>query len=821
MKNAIPYEAMRGGMSRIMGCAVLGGMAAMTAGAVSAETGQTLPEMVRPFLNRHCQSCHGETLQEGGFQLDSLKEDFGSLHSAERWAEVMGRISSGEMPPEEQPRPTVEEIARVVEWIGQQIKEGERERMASRPPTTFYRLSREEYAYVVLDLLGVRYDPAAPGEMTPDPDWHGFRRLGSELSLSPSHVEKYLQAARLVLARAYPERAEVARTYRKDALEVDWPNRTKRQLLQEKGVLDDVRLLIWPDHRLGNVGPTHALHDLPPGLYRGRITLSGLPARDGRPPHVALYCKQLDRMLFEEDVIAPEDKPVTLEFETFLGGKIGVEINNEVNGPSNSPRSGRPAHSHVFTRLDDPRSRAPWQRKMTDEDGKPLFPILIFDSIEWEGPIVHADDMVKQEMFAVTDDSSAEDVGESLRRFARRAWRRPITPADMDRYESLYATERAAGESVSAAWKTAMLGILTSHAFAYLPEGSAGRVRKRITPVELASRLSFFLWCSLPDEQLLAAAERGDLAYPEVLASELARLIADVKIDRFVDSFATQWLQLEKVGMFPPDKKLYPDYDSWLEKSMVAESIGCFREVFRRNASIRELLDADWTMVNPRLARFYGLQQPCGPGLQRVALRPEDHRGGLLTQAAVLSLTSDGTRHRPVHRGIWVSETILGKTPNPPPANVDPIEPNPANKPRATIRMKLASHTAHAQCAACHRSIDPLGFAFDNYDAIGRWRTHEFVQTGTGSHPPVDASGRMPDGRPYRGPDDFKQRLIEDLDRFAEALMEKLATYALRRAMTVDDRDQIKAVAAACREDGYQLRTMIEALVMSDLFQKR
>ncbi|MFM1903401.1 MAG: hypothetical protein RLZZ440_1301, partial [Planctomycetota bacterium] len=706
-------------------------------------------------------------------------------------------------------------------WLGTRIKEGERMRMASRPPVTLYRISREEYSHVVHDLLGVRYDATAPGEMTPDPGWHGFRRIGSELALSPSHIEKYLRAARTVMDQAFPETAAAPRKYRKDAIEVDWPNRTKRKLLEEKGMLDDVRLLIWPGHRLSNVGPTHPGHDLPPGLYRGRLTLSGLPSRDGRPPHVALYCKQLDRTLFEQDVIAPEDEPVTLEFETFLGGKIGVEIDNEVNGPSNSPRSGRPAHSHVFTRLDDPRSRAPWQRKMTDEDGNALFPILIFDAIEWEGPIEPAEDVAKRQVFVVQDDAARKDVVDSLLRFARQAWRRPVTPAELDRYLAIYETELAAGESVRSAWKTAMLGILASQAFTHLSEGSPGVSRRQVNAVELASRLSFFLWNSIPDERLLAMAEREGLSRPEGLASELARMMDSPKIDRFIESFARQWLQLDTLGMFPPDKKLYPDYDSWLEKSMVAESVGCVREVFRENASIREFLDADWTIVNPRLARFYGLPQPAESGFQRVALRADDHRGGLLTQAAVLSLTSDGTRHRPVHRGIWVSETILGKIPNPPPANVAAIEPNPVNEPRATIRMKLAAHTNHSQCAACHRSIDPLGFAFDNYDAIGRWRTHEFVQTGTGAHPAVDASGKMPDGRPYNGPEEFKKRLSENLDDFAETLVEKLATYALRRAMTVDDRDQIKAVALSCRDDGYRLRTVIEALVMSDLFRKR
>lgn len=778
-------------------------------------------EAVAPFLNQHCVACHSGETQEGGFRLDTLEADFGSIHTAERWAEVMGRISAGEMPPEEQPRPTVDEIAGVVNWLGSAIKQGERARMAARPAVAFYRLSREEYSHAVKDLLGVEYDAAAPGEMTSDPEWHGFRRLGSQLSLSPSHIEKYLRAARTVIERAYPDRPPTPKTYRKDALALDWPNTQKRALLTDLGLADQVRLLMWPGHRLSDAGPTHGFHDLPAGVYRCRIRLSGLPDREGRPPHLALYCNQLDRMLFEQDVIAAEDAPVTLEFETFLGGKLTVSIDNEVNGPSNSPRAGRPAHSHVFTTLADTRSRAPWQRKITDEEGTPLFPILIVDSIEWEGPIDHDDDLARREEFVVSDNATTEQVVASLTRFARRAWRRPVAPAELDRFVAIYDTERESGESVRSAWKSALLGILSSRSFISIAEGHPGVRRDRVDAVELASRLSFFLWSSLPDERLLEHAESGSLLRPEVLASELARMFADPKVERFCESFPRQWLQLDKVGMFPPDNKLYPDYDPWLEQSMVAESVEFFRELFRTNSPIRLFLDADWSMVNPRLARFYGLPTPPLAGFQRVALPAESHRGGLLTQAAVLSLTSDGTRHRPVHRGIWVSETILGKTPNPPPANVEPIEPNPVDAPRATIRMKLAAHTAHAQCAACHRSIDPLGFAFDNYDAIGRWRTHEFVQHGQGPHPPVDASGRLPDGRPYDGPASFKQLLLDDLDQFAEALVEKLATYALRRAMTIDDQEQIKAIAASCRTGDYRLRSLVEALVLSDLFLTR
>jgi hypothetical protein len=298
-------------------------------------------------------------------------------------------------------------------------------------------------------------------------------------------------------------------------------------------------------------------------------------------------------------------------------------------------------------------------------------------------------------------------------------------------------------------------------------------------------------------------------------------MIADPRISRFTDSFPRQWLQLDKVGMFPPDEKLYPDYDKWLEKSMILETAGYFREVFEKNLPIREFLDSDWTLLNPRLADHYGLPRPPGSELQRVSLGPDRNRGGILTHGSILSLTSDGTRHRPVHRGIWISEVVLGKTPPPPPPNVDAIEPNPIEEPKATIRMKLAAHIENPNCASCHAKIDPLGLAFDNYDAIGRWRTEEVVPKGTGANPKTDASGRLPDGSEFAGPEEFKKLLASREDRFSAALTEKLATYALRRAMTLDDRDQLAAIVEETAAGGYRLRDLVELLVLSDLFQER
>jgi PAS domain-containing protein len=364
-----------------------------------------------------------------------------------------------------------------------------------------------------------------------------------------------------------------------------------------------------------------------------------------------------------------------------------------------------------------------------------------------------------------------------------------------------------------------MQGVLSSRHFIYLVEGEP-EVREQVNDWELASRLSYFLWSSMPDAALFEAARSGALR-GEGLGDEVDRMLADGKANRFVDDFARQWLQLHRVGMFPPDKKLYPKYDAWLEASMAAEPIEFFRELLAKNLPIDAFIDSDWTVANARLCDFYGLPEPQGQGFQRVSLRPEDHRGGLLTMGAVLGLSSDGTRHRPVHRGVWVSEAIFGKTPPPPPANVPAIEPTPPESPKATIRQKLEAHRSDANCAACHEKIDPLGIAWDNYDAIGQWRTKETVASGSGEDPTIDPSGVLPDGRRFGDSVEFKRLLLEDRDEVARGLIEHLCTYALRRVLTVDDTDDLKKIENEAKTSGYRIRDIVRAVATSDLLKKR
>jgi mono/diheme cytochrome c family protein len=799
------------------------------AGAMAAPAAGDFDHAIGPFLNQHCIRCHGPEKQKGEFRVDTLSRDFIVGSSVNQWAEVMGKISSGEMPPKKEPKPDATEAAQVVDWLAAKMKEGETARLAKRERVSFHKLTREEYVYTVEDLLGVHFDATDPNGLSEDADWNGFERIGSVLSLSPSHVEKYFAAAEAILTEAFPappppaakgkQTPKVNVDKHHDAIDLrGGPNRAD---LEAQGLADKVRVDLWPgaDLQGGRIGPAGALPLS--GYYKIRIKLSGLKPAKGPAPHLSFYCVDLDRMLFERDIIAPEDKPTTVEFIAHLpAGNLNYRLTNDVPGPSNLPRSGRADPRIPFFSIKD--GRRPWQMKLTDEEGKPLYPFLIIDSVDWEGPIQRDGPTFAQKQYLPAKPGDFTEARTSLSRFAEKAFRRPAKAEEVERLISLMDSETKSGEKFDAAYRTAMLAVLCSKDFLYLVEGVPQEPRASLSDYELASRLSYFLWSTMPDDSLLAAAKDGSLHQSKVLSAQVKRMLADARSKRFSESFTRQWLQLRRVGMFPPDKKLYPNYDAWLEKSMIGETTAFFGQVLKNNMSLREFLDSNWTMVNARLADHYQISCPSGDGFTKVELKPEDHRGGILTQAAILSLTSDGTRHRPVHRGKWILESIFGRSPPPPPANVKPIEPTPVNQPKATLRMKLAAHTTDATCFSCHRNIDPLGLAFDNFDAIGRWRTEEVVNDGSpGANPKVDASGELPDGRKFANADEFKKLLAADLDTFNATFVEKLATYAMRRTMTIDDRARLAEVAKKSKDADYKLQDIIEALVTSELFQRR
>lgn len=782
------------------------------------------------FLEKHCVRCHGPKMVEGDVRIDKFSRDFKAGADAHHWGEVLDRINSGQMPPKGEPKPTQDEIAAFVTNLDSLLKEGRAARMAARASVAHYRLSRKEYQNTVYDMLGVRYDPAKPGELNEDTLWHGFERIGSELSLSPSHVDRYYRAAEIVLDRAFPATSEAARKVRQTAVDLRYHGgKTQQEMLDRFGIKRPLRYLLFPGrvetalspNWLGRIGPEHS------GLYKFRIQASGIRPLGGQPAHLSIGKQTGEETvsgLIEFDITAPEDKPTVQEFEVFLempaNLHFAVVASDVVDRRAGAAfRNSLASPNYIFTHSSETLLLNPNAPQMFDNKGNGLFSTVLVDWIEWEGPLETEVEKSRRNGLVPPDDATPEVVAEHLQRFAERAWRRPVKQDELADYLNAYRSEREAGEKMADAYRVAMVGVLTSRHFIYIVEGDPSP-RERLNDSELATRLSYFLWSSMPDDGLSAAAKAGTLS-GDGLQKEVDRLLADGKANRFIDDFSRQWLQLHRLGMFPPDKKLYPAYDAWLETSLRAEPVEFFREIYVKNLPIDSFVDSDWTMANARLCDFYGLPEPKSGGFQRVSLRPENHRGGLLTMGAVLGLTSDGTRHRPVHRGVWVSEAIFGKTPPPPPANVDPIEPNPPESPKATIRQKIEAHRNNASCAACHAKIDHYGIAWDNYDAIGQWRTREKVAKGTGEDPLIDASGVMPDGRLFQDSVQFKRLLLEDHEQIARAFIEHLCVYALRRVLTVDDQDDLKAIEAEAKNNEYRVKDIVRAVALSNLIRKR
>jgi len=795
------------------------GMASAMA-ATGPDGSSGFEKVVKPFFSQHCNSCHGDKKQKGDLRVDTLVVDYSSPKIMAHWEEIMNRINSGDMPPEKELRPKPDDIAGVAEWIAGQLHESEMTRQSTGTElVAFRKLTREEYANTIRDLLGVEFDVKAPTGLPEDPDWKGFERIGSVLTLSPAHVEKYLAAAEMVLDEALSLRPKPEREV------ILWTPFTMRfgnayKEYEARGMADKVRLELIPNN---HVSDTWNLEVKTAGDYLLRLKLSGLRPEGGRAPRLKVYLSTIDKTLLEQDVDAPEDKPVAIEKRVHLAaGKFPVRLANAVPGPPPADRRSR--HGPGASAFTNMRNRAPWQLKLTDDDFKPIEPTLIIDSVEWDGPIVDAWPSAAHQRIFFKGEQAAKDLTyarEILSRFAERAWRRPVMAAEVEVMLKPVQQSLQLGDPFEAAVRHGLTAVLCAKSFLYLEEGDAAKPSPNLNDYELASRLSYFLWSTMPDQRLIDLARDSKLHEAGTLLGEVRRMLTDPRAAAFAQGFPRQWLQLRKVGMFAPDKALYPAYDENLEQSMVAETVGFFGEVLRSNGSLNEFLDSKWTMLNERLAMHYGIGDIRGDQLRRVSLKPEYHRGGLLTQGAILSLTSDGTRHRPVHRGVWLLESIIGKPPPPPPANVPALSTPAANTKKTTVREKLEQHRSDPNCTACHDKIDPLGIAFDNYDAIGRWRTIETVRDGIGEDPTLDPGGMLPDGRTFKDSVELRQLLLAGIDKFAAAFTDKLATYALRRGMTFSDRESMKQILEQAKQKEYHIVPLVEGLVTSPLFLKR
>lgn len=784
----------------------------------------SLEKDIQPFFKEYCNSCHGEKKQKGKLRLDTLGIDFKSYANTHVWEEILLRITDQDMPPEDETQPSAKKTDEIRDWIAELLYEAEKQKqLGAGERVSFRRITREEYANTIKDLLGVTFDVTGAHGLPKDPDWHGVERIGEVLTLSPTHIEKYYNAASEVLDEALSLEAQPERKVHK------WDAYTMRSghfkdEYRARGIEDRARIDLVPNNYTSD---TWAVPIPVSGEYQLRIKLSGVGPKDGPKPRLKVHMRDINRTLLEQEIDAPEDQPIVITKKVHLrrrlkhetNGKYDVYIKNDMPGPN--PEGRRSRHTSIANAFTDLKTRVPWQIKLTDDNYEPIKPTLMIDWIEWDGPIHDTwPSLAHQRIFfpGNKDEAHAKAI---LKRFAERAWRRPVKEEEVNTLFQPVQFSLKAKESFEYSVRSGLLAILCSNSFLYLEEGDVQAYRGTLNNWELASRLSYFLWSTMPDDQLMTRVEEGDLHIPEVLSREVRRMLSDKKAHAFVDSFSRQWLQLEKVGMFVPDKDLYPTYNQKLENNMLSETKEYFREVFLKNFSLSEFLDSDWTMLNERLAKHYGIDGVKGDEVRRVALRPENQRGGIMTHASILGLTSDGTRHRPVHRGVWMLEAIIGKPAPPPPANVPALETPKKDDKKRTLRETLELHRKDPNCVSCHNKIDPLGIAFDNYDAIGRWREVETLDVGKGENPKLDSSGVLPDGRKFKNSKELRQFLVKDLDQFAEAFTEKLATYGMRRGMTYSDKQLIKECVDKAKSDHYQIHSVIEALVTSPLFVKR
>ncbi len=768
---------------------VLGGVPVFAANPAGSQPDEkTFQRIVWPFLDAHCTKCHSEARAKGGLNLEELQPEFvAGSRDAQTWQEVMDRLNLGEMPPEDEPRPRQEEADAVNAWILTELRRAVANSRDGAGRVVMRRMNREEYNYTVHDLLGLSGNPA---DLFPaDNTAHGFDNIGTALTMSPLLVEKYLNAAQKLLDRAIvtgPRPKPALRRVEIEDLSRHFTRQKTRRTFHGGFMVRGTDFLLMTRSKIW-LPQIDTFRFATEGEYAFRVR-AGAVEGGSYPPRMVM---EFDgAKIWEGDVTASDQSPKVYEARIPVG-----------RSTSGGRRVFRVANSNFDVQHTMP---------------------LALDSMEIEGPLY--DDWPPEShrrIFFKSPDAERNPAyaREIISRFAAKAFRRPILDREIDRLMGLFSAEIARESSFEEAVKVALSAVLCAPDFLFLLEpgtGGGDSEPRRLNAYELATRLSYFLWRSMPDGELIARAADGSLTEAEMLETQIRRMLADAKSGRFVKSFAGQWLQTRLVGSFPPDAKLYPEYDYHLETSMVRETEAFFAEILRHDLSALNFIDSDFAMLNERMARHYGIRGVKGDDFRRVSLPANSRRGGVMTHASILAGLSDGTRTKPIKRGVWILENLLGDPPPPPPPNAGEIEPNKKGQAVLSLRQRMVEHRQNSACASCHRKIDPLGFSLQNYDAIGAWRTHE-----TGVEEPIDASGKLPDGTEFQTPEEFKRLLMEQKDAFCRCLTEKLLTFALGRGLEITDRELLDQLSRGMSENGYRLADSIVGIAKSDAFQTK
>lgn len=750
------------------------------------------------FVESHCLDCHDAVVQTAGLALDELlAEDI--PENTKVWEKVVRKLTTRQMPPAEMPRPDEKSYKAAVSWLTSKLDAAAARRPHPGRTETFRRLTRTEYRNAIRDLLALEAD--VDHLLPADESSHGFDNI-TVTGLSPTLLNRYVSAAQKI------SRLAVGRTGR-----------------APEGATFRVRPDITQDHTrmeglpLGTRGGTLIKHHFPQsGEYEVQVRLM----RDRNDEIEGLKGKHelevlLDRRRMATFTIEPPpegksdrsvDADLKTRFQVTAGPhELGVTF---VKKPFSLLQTRRQPLNVHYNFYRHPRL------------GPAVYQVSINGPFEATGP---GETPSRRRIFICRPDHPAggarpDDEDESARRILsnlmRRAYRRPVDEADLKVPMEFFHNGREAG-GFEAGIQRALSAILVNPHFLFRIERDPPHVPPnhayRISDIELASRLSFFLWSSIPDDELLDAAARGELSRPDVLERQVRRMLADERSLSLVGNFADQWLYLRNLESVRPNARLFPDFGHNLRQAFRRETELLFQSILREDKSVLDLLDPGHTYLNERLAAHYGIPHVSGSRFRRVSLGEESRRGGILRHGSILSVTSYATRTSPVIRGTWILENVLGTPAPPPPPDVPALEENTvaANLP---VRERLAAHRAHAACAKCHDLIDPVGFALENFDAIGRWRELEMGQ-------PVDATGALPDGGTFEGVSGLEQALLKRPELFVRTLTEKLLTFALGRGVKYYDAPAVRGIVRDARDRNYRLSSLILGIVKSTPFQMR
>jgi Protein of unknown function (DUF1592)/Protein of unknown function (DUF1588)/Protein of unknown function (DUF1585)/Protein of unknown function (DUF1595)/Protein of unknown function (DUF1587)/Planctomycete cytochrome C len=768
-----------------------------TGAARSQEGSSTLPkvseerEAIGRFVNNFCVDCHNGEDKAGGLALDNLAADDIS-RNPKAWEKVVRRLTARQMPPADAIRPSGRTYDSIISTLA-----GSLDRLAAAKPSpgrtdTFRRLNRTEYQNAIRDLLSLDIDATAL--LPNDESSHGFDNV-TVGDLSPTLLDRYITASQKIsrLAVGSPGRSPGGDTIR-----------IRPDITQEEHV-----------------------EGLPPGTRGGALIPYTFPM-DGE------YEIQLrltrDRNEHVEGLREPHELEVLLDRER----KASFNVT-----PPKSEREHQTADEHLKARIKmtagphklgvtfvkDSSSlletkRQPYQAHYNMHRHPRITPALYQVSIT--GPYGlggQGDTPSRRRIFVSmptgpgTDEACARRI---LSNLIHRAYRRPVVEADLQQPMKLYAEARAEG-GFEAGIEMALSAVLVNPQFLFRieadPHDVAPNSAYRIPDIQLASRLSFFLWSSIPDDALLDLAERGELSRPEVLEHQVRRMLADPRSQSLVSNFAGQWLHLRNLDSMTPDLRLFPDFDDNLRQAFRRETELLFESILREDRSVLDLLRSDYTFLNERLAKHYDIPHVYGSQFRRVELGKDSMRGGLLRQGSILTVTSYATRTSPVIRGKWILENILGTPPPPPPANVPALKDNTISS-TLSVRERLAEHRANVACAGCHKLMDPVGFSLENFDAVGRWRAFEEGR-------PLDSTGGLPDGSRFEGVTGLERALLKRPELFVGTLTEKLLTFALGRGVESYDAPAVRKIVRDARASNYRFSALIVGIASSTSFQLR